>query len=162
MNIIIIIILIIMKIITKYIYSQWPPPAWSPASLPPCGSTRWCCLWIQGATLFVGIVMNLLLYVLISLFVLFVVIVCADSRSCLMRCYVSVLRPDRISLRETYGQSPYYDSGSRRVRLKQNLNFEGWHSNVQREFPGIVESTNLSRDNLSRETGRTPARLAAV
>ena len=30
----------------------------------------------------------------------------------------------------------------------------GWNSHVQREFPGNVESTNLSRNSLSREIGR--------
>ena len=30
-----------------------------------------------------------------------------------------------------------------------------WNSHVQREFPRSFESTNLSRDNLSREIGRT-------
>ena len=29
-----------------------------------------------------------------------------------------------------------------------------WNSYVHREFPGNLESTNLSRDNLSREIGR--------
>ena len=32
---------------------------------------------------------------------------------------------------------------------------KGWNSNVSREFPRKFESTNLSRDNLSREIGRT-------
>ena len=31
----------------------------------------------------------------------------------------------------------------------------GWNSQAHREFSGNVESTNLSRDNLSREIGRT-------
>ena len=30
----------------------------------------------------------------------------------------------------------------------------GWDAQVQREFPGTFESTNLSMDNLSREIGR--------
>ena len=34
--------------------------------------------------------------------------------------------------------------------------FKGWNSHVQRKFPGNVESTNLSRDNLRREIGRIP------
>ena len=33
--------------------------------------------------------------------------------------------------------------------------FEGWNSQAHREFPGKFESRNLSRDNLSREIGRT-------
>ena len=45
------------------------------------------------------------------------------------------------------------NSGLWRVRLKQNLKIEGRGS--QAHFPEIYESTNLSRDNLSREIGRT-------
>ena len=33
--------------------------------------------------------------------------------------------------------------------------FTGWNSHVHREFPGCVESTDLSGDNLSREIERT-------
>ena len=51
-----------------------------------------------------------------------------------------------------YGQSPYYDSGFQRSWLKHNLSFKGWKSQV----PGKSESRNLSRDDLGRETGRTP------
>ena len=54
-----------------------------------------------------------------------------------------------------YGQSPYKDYGFQRVWLKQNLKFKGWNSQAHREFPGKFESSNLSRDNLSRETGRS-------
>ena len=61
------------------------------------------------------------------------------SRRCLERC----------------GQSPYSDAGFQRVRLKQNLNVKGWNSRVRREFPPRFESSNLSRDNLSRGVGRT-------
>ena len=32
--------------------------------------------------------------------------------------------------------------------------FKGWNSHVDREFLGKFESTNVSRDNLSREIGR--------
>ena len=39
------------------------------------------------------------------------------------------------------------------------LSLRGWNSHVHRKFPGYFESTNLSRDNLSREIGRS--RLAA-
>ena len=31
----------------------------------------------------------------------------------------------------------------------------GWNSHVQRELPGMFESSNLSRDDLSREIGRS-------
>ena len=30
-----------------------------------------------------------------------------------------------------------------------------WNSHVHREFPGKFESSNISRDNVSREIGRT-------
>ena len=33
-----------------------------------------------------------------------------------------------------YGQSPYWESGFRRVWLKQNLNCKGWNSHVHRGF----------------------------
>ena len=35
------------------------------------------------------------------------------------------------------------------------MNSKGWNSQAHREFPGIFESTNLGRDSLSREIGRT-------
>ena len=54
----------------------------------------------------------------------------------------------------TYGQSPYYHYGFQRVWLKHNLNSKGWNSKDQRAFPGKFESSNLSRDNVSREIGR--------
>ena len=38
--------------------------------------------------------------------------------------------------------------------LKHNIKFKGWNSRAYRGFPGIVESMNLSRDNLSMEIGR--------
>ena len=53
----------------------------------------------------------------------------------------------------TCAQSPCQDSGFQRVSLRQNLNLEGWNSHVHREFPGNLELTNLSRDNLGREIG---------
>ena len=36
-----------------------------------------------------------------------------------------------------------------------NINCKGWNSHVHRGFPGKSESSNLSRDNVSREIGRT-------
>ena len=54
-----------------------------------------------------------------------------------------------------YGQSPYYDSGFQRVRLKQDLNLKGWNSQAHREVPEKFESSYPSRDNLSRVIGRT-------
>ena len=36
-----------------------------------------------------------------------------------------------------------------------NLDFKGWNSQAHREFPGKFESSNVSRDNVSREIGRT-------
>ena len=50
-----------------------------------------------------------------------------------------------------YGQSPWRDSGFRRVWLKHNLKFKGMNYQVHREFPGKFKSANLSRDNLSRD-----------
>ena len=35
------------------------------------------------------------------------------------------------------------------------LDLEGWHSLAYKDFPKNVESRNLSRDNLSREIGRS-------
>ena len=35
------------------------------------------------------------------------------------------------------------------------MNFKGWNSQAQREFPGKFESSNIIRDNVSREIGRT-------
>ena len=60
--------------------------------------------------------------------------------------------------RRACGQSPYQDSGLRRARIEQYLNFKGWNYHVHMEFPGSFESTNLSRDNLSREIGHTTMR----
>ena len=34
------------------------------------------------------------------------------------------------------------------------MNSKGWNSQAHREFPGKFESSNLSRDDLSREIGR--------
>ena len=52
------------------------------------------------------------------------------------------------------GQSPYSDSGFQRVWLKHNLRLKAWNSHVHREFPGMLESSNLGRANRSREIGR--------
>ena len=41
--------------------------------------------------------------------------------------------------------------------LKHNLNLKGWNSHVHRGFPWTFESNNLSRENRSREIGRTGA-----
>ena len=56
------------------------------------------------------------------------------------------------------GQSPYLDSGFQRFSLKHDLNIKGWNSQAHGEFLGQFESSNLSRDNVSRGIGRT-ARL---
>ena len=59
-------------------------------------------------------------------------------------------------MHEAYGQSPYstkimdfrgFDSS--RILIK------GWNSQVHKEFPKKFESSNLSRDNPSREIGRS-------
>ena len=54
---------------------------------------------------------------------------------------------------------PHWDSRFRGVSLKRNLDFEGWSSHVHRVFPWNLESTNLSRDNLSREIGRSHGQI---
>ena len=41
-----------------------------------------------------------------------------------------------------------------RVWLKDNLNWKGWNCHVHRVFSGMLESSNVSRDNVSREIGR--------
>ena len=57
------------------------------------------------------------------------------------------------------GSSVKFDSrthcGLRRVGLKHNLDLKGWNSQVHREVPGKFESSNVSRDNVSRGIGRT-------
>ena len=40
------------------------------------------------------------------------------------------------------------------VWLEHYANIEGWSSHIHRTFPAEFESTNLSRDNLSRGIGR--------
>ena len=39
--------------------------------------------------------------------------------------------------------------------LKNNINIKGWNAQARRGFPGKFESSDLSRDNVSREIGRT-------
>ena len=56
-----------------------------------------------------------------------------------------------------HSQSTYKESRFQRVRLEQNLNLKGWNSQAHSRFPEQFESTNLGRDNLSREIG--PRRL---
>ena len=43
--------------------------------------------------------------------------------------------------------------------LKHNLNLKGWNSQAHREFPGNLESTNLSREMFSREIGRSKSEV---
>ena len=71
--------------------------------------------------------------------------------------YYIILRSTSVSLSASpcYGKSPYWDSGFQRVWFEHNLNSKGWNSHVHREFPGKFESSSLSRDNVSREIGRT-------
>ena len=54
----------------------------------------------------------------------------------------------------TYAQSPHQHCGFQRVWLKHNLKFKGWHSQTHRGFTGKFESSNVSRDSVSREFGR--------
>ena len=42
--------------------------------------------------------------------------------------------------------------------LKHNLDFKGWNSQAHKGLPGRFESSNVSRDNDSREIGRSPFR----
>ena len=46
--------------------------------------------------------------------------------------------------------------------LEHNLNLKGWNSQVHRGFPRKSESSNVSRDNVSREIGRIAEELLAV
>ena len=61
---------------------------------------------------------------------------------------------------ESYGQSANQESGISRLRLSQILDFEGWDSQVRREFPRTLDSETLSVWTPSLRTGRTCA-LAA-
>ena len=61
-----------------------------------------------------------------------------------------------------YGRSLYWDSWFQRVWLNQNLNLKGWNSQAHRELLGKFESSNLSRDNLSRELGRSEMRRSVA
>ena len=63
--------------------------------------------------------------------------------------------------KQRYGQSPYEHCGFQRVWLEHNVIFKGWNSHVHRVLPGKFESSNVSRDNVSRETGRTAGVSAA-
>ena len=40
-----------------------------------------------------------------------------------------------------------------------NLNSKGWNSQAHKGFPGKFESSNASRDNLSRDIGRILANI---
>ena len=40
-----------------------------------------------------------------------------------------------------------------------NLDLKGWNSSVHRGFPRKFESSNVSRDDVSREIGRTAGNL---
>ena len=44
------------------------------------------------------------------------------------------------------------------INIYVHISFQGWISHVHGEFAGKFESSNLSRDNLSREVGRTTYR----
>ena len=51
--------------------------------------------------------------------------------------------------------------GTKILDFRQNLNITGWSSHIHREFPRYFESTNLSRDNLSREIARSAKSLGS-
>ena len=40
------------------------------------------------------------------------------------------------------------------ILLSMKINTKGWNSQAPRGFPGKFESSNVSRDNISREIGR--------
>ena len=42
------------------------------------------------------------------------------------------------------------------VSRPDTANIKGWNSHVHRKFPGKLESSDLSRETLSREMGRMP------
>ena len=48
------------------------------------------------------------------------------------------------------------------VWLKHNLNLKGWNSHAHRGLPGKFESSNLSRDDMSREIGRTTCIIVCI
>ena len=49
-----------------------------------------------------------------------------------------------------------------RFWLEQSLNVKGWNSQANREFTRNLESTNLSREILSRQIGHTSALLGVL
>ena len=83
---------------------------------------------------------------------------CTFSVSCIVQ-YVDCLYTCVWVHVWVYGQSPYGQSpyGFQRAWLKHNLKLKGRNCQAHREFAGKFESSNLSRDNLSREIGRTHA-----
>ena len=73
------------------------------------------------------------------------------------------LHPDKVTRhRESTANLRTNDSGSQRVLLKHNIDIKGWNSHVHREFPGMLESSNLSRDDISREIRRTSRQGSAT
>ena len=68
-------------------------------------------------------------------------------------CAASLTQRALQTWRAQRGQSPYSHE-FQRVWLKRNLDSKGWNSQAHRGFPGTFESSNLRRDNVSREIGR--------
>ena len=54
-----------------------------------------------------------------------------------------------------YRQSPYEHCGFRWVWLKRDHTFREWTSQAHRGFTGSFESSDVSRDDVSREIGHT-------
>ena len=71
-----------------------------------------------------------------------------------LREHDSVARHDTANLRTKILAFRGFDSSI------ININIKGWNSEARREVPAKFESSNLSRDNLSTEIGRTPFSLA--
>ena len=60
-------------------------------------------------------------------------------------CFLLLSRPPATTSAEFQG-----------VWLQHNVDVKGRNSHVHRGFPGKLDSSNVSRDNVSREIGRTP------
>ena len=82
-------------------------------------------------------------------------LVYAWSNSTLMSWAFGFAQWGSAATEKRYGQSPHQDSGFQRVWHNQHLNVKGCNSLVHGELPGSFESSNLSRDTLRREIGRS-------
>ena len=69
------------------------------------------------------------------------------------RCITANLRTNIIDFRG-------FDSSI--IVIQRGGILKGWNFHVHRGFPGIIESSNVSRDNVSREIGRIAVRQCRV